>query len=64
MPADDKPNARLIVSQAVVEALDAFEMRFPELDEDEQRELVEMRRHLAAPDAKGGRGRARRRVSR
>ena len=64
VPADDKPNARLIVSQAVVEALDAFDMRFPELDEDEERELAEMRRHLAAADAKGGKGRARRRVSR
>jgi polyphosphate kinase 2 (PPK2 family) len=29
VPADDKPNARLIVSQAIVEALDALDMRFP-----------------------------------
>ena len=56
VPADDKPNARLIVSQAVVEALDGLEMKFPELDEDEQRELVEMRRHLAAQGPKRGTG--------
>jgi PPK2 family polyphosphate:nucleotide phosphotransferase len=59
VPADDKPNARLIVSQAVVEALDGFDMRFPELDEDEQRELVELRRHLTAQEPKGGKGRKR-----
>jgi PPK2 family polyphosphate:nucleotide phosphotransferase len=64
VPADDKPNARLIVSQAVVEALDGLDMRFPELDEDEQREMLALRRQLAAPDTKGGKGRARRRVSR
>ena len=56
VPADDKPNARLIVSQAVVEALDGLDMRFPELDVDEQRELLEMRRHLAAQDPKSGKG--------
>jgi len=56
VPADDKPNARLIVSQAVVEALDGLDMKFPELDEDEQRELVEMRRHLAAQEPKSGKG--------
>ena len=64
VPADDKPNARLIVSQAVVEALDGLDMRFPELNADEQSEMLALRRQLAAPDAKGGNGRARRRVSR
>ena len=59
VPADDKPNARLIVSQAVVEALDGFDMRFPELDGDEQRELAELRRHLAAQEPKAGKGRKR-----
>jgi len=29
VPADDKQNARLIVSQLIVEALDALDMRFP-----------------------------------
>jgi PPK2 family polyphosphate:nucleotide phosphotransferase len=59
VPADDKPNARLIVSQAIAGALDALDMRFPELDADEQRELRAMRRQLAVPDA--GRTRPKRR---
>jgi PPK2 family polyphosphate:nucleotide phosphotransferase len=52
VPADDKPNARLIVSQAIVAALDALDMRFPELDADEQRELRALRRQLAAEKAR------------
>ena len=47
VPADDKPNARLIVSQAIVGALDGLDMRFPELDEDEQRERRALRRQLS-----------------
>jgi hypothetical protein len=39
--------ARLIVSQTIVEALDALDMRFPELDDDEQRELRALRRQLS-----------------
>ena len=50
VPADDKSNARLIVSQAIVEALDGLDMHFPELDQAEQRELRALRRQLAAPD--------------
>jgi PPK2 family polyphosphate:nucleotide phosphotransferase len=60
VPADDKPNARLIVSQAIVEALDGLDMRFPELDQAEQRELRALRRQLAAPE--GTRRRRARRV--
>jgi PPK2 family polyphosphate:nucleotide phosphotransferase len=52
VPADDKPNARLIVSQAIVAALGALDMRFPELDADEQRELRALRRQLAAEKAR------------
>ena len=47
VPADDKPNARLIVSQVIVEALDALDMRFPTLDADEQKQLRALRRKLA-----------------
>jgi PPK2 family polyphosphate:nucleotide phosphotransferase len=47
VPADDKPNARLIVSQAIVEALDALAMKFPALDEDERREMRALRRQLS-----------------
>jgi polyphosphate kinase 2 (PPK2 family) len=56
VPADDKPNARLIVSQAVVEALDGLDMKFPELDANEQSELQALRNQLAASGAKGGKG--------
>ena len=52
VPADDKPNARLIVSQAIVDALDGLDMRFPTLDADEQRALREWRRELAGPSPK------------
>jgi PPK2 family polyphosphate:nucleotide phosphotransferase len=61
VPADDKPNARLIVSQAIVDALDGLEMRFPELDARERRELRALRQQLAASAPAHGR---RRRVSR
>ena len=61
VPADDKPNARLIVSQAIVDALDALDMRFPELDQDEQREVRALRKQLAAPE-RAQRARRRRRV--
>jgi PPK2 family polyphosphate:nucleotide phosphotransferase len=52
VPADDKPNARLIVSQAISEALDALDMQFPELDADEVRELRGLRRRLAGTSAR------------
>ena len=51
VPADDKPNARLIVSQAIVEALDDLDMRFPELDQAAQRELRALRKRLVTPEA-------------
>ena len=46
VPADDKPNARLIVSQAIVEALDALDMRFPPISAAERRVLAAARRKL------------------
>jgi len=46
VPADDKPNARLIVSQAIVEALDALDMRFPPISAAERRVLAAARRTL------------------
>ena len=47
VPADDKPNARLIVSQVIVETLDALEMKFPPIGASERRELAAARRRLA-----------------
>ena len=47
VPADDKPNARLIVSRIVVDALEAFDMSYPEPDAARRRELHAIRRRLA-----------------
>jgi len=47
VPADDKPNARLIVSRIVVDALEALDMSFPEPDAARRRELQAIRRRLA-----------------
>ena len=55
VPADDKPNARLIVSHAICEALDALRMRFPEPDRGEKAELRALRRQLLAEAPKSSR---------
>jgi PPK2 family polyphosphate:nucleotide phosphotransferase len=47
VPADDKKNARLIVSQAVLDAIDGLEMRYPAPDRTRRRELRELRKRLA-----------------
>jgi PPK2 family polyphosphate:nucleotide phosphotransferase len=46
VPADDKPNARLIVSQVVLEALAAIDPRYPRADAARRRELRAIRRLL------------------
>ena len=45
------------MSQAIVDALDALDMRFPALDADEQRELRALRKQLATPESPRRRGR-------
>jgi PPK2 family polyphosphate:nucleotide phosphotransferase len=47
VPADDKQNARLIVSRIVVKALEALDMSYPEPDAARRRELKAIRRRLA-----------------
>ena len=47
VPADDKPNARLIVSRIVVDTLDALDMSYPEPDAARRRELQAIRKRLA-----------------
>lgn len=47
VPADDKKNARLMVSQVIVETLGALKMRYPTLSETRLRELRAIRRQLA-----------------
>lgn len=50
IPADDKKNARLIVSQIILETLGALPMRFPKLDAARRRELRQIRTLLSRPD--------------
>jgi len=47
VPADDKPNARLIVSRIVVDTLRKLDMAYPQLDAGRRRELQTLRRLLA-----------------
>ena len=46
VPADDKLNARLIVSQIVLETLEGLAMKFPQIDPDRARELHQAREQL------------------
>ena len=48
VPADDKPNARLIVSQIIVDALRGLHLEYPRLDAERRRELQAIRRLLIA----------------
>ncbi len=47
IPADDKPNARLMVSRIVLEALEELDPQFPELSAERKREIDAMRKDLA-----------------
>ena len=47
VPADDKENARLIVSQIVLDAFDAFKMAYPRTTAKHRRELRSIRKQLA-----------------
>jgi hypothetical protein len=46
VPADDKPNARLIVSRVIVGALEQLDMSYPEPDAARRRELQAIRKRL------------------
>jgi len=46
VPADDKKNARLIVSRIIVDTLAALKMHYPKLSESRLRELRSIRRQL------------------
>ena len=47
VPADDKDDARLIVSQIVLDALEGMEMQYPVVSVARRRELLSIRRQLA-----------------
>lgn len=46
VPADDKKNTRLIVSQVLLDLLEDLKMRYPETTEARRRELLEIRKEL------------------
>jgi len=48
VPADDKENARLIVSQIVLDAMDEFKMAYPGTTAARRKELLEIRKQLEA----------------
>jgi PPK2 family polyphosphate:nucleotide phosphotransferase len=46
VPADDKKNARLIVSQVILETLDALKLSYPKMGPDHEKELQAIRKQL------------------
>lgn len=46
IPADDKENARLIISQIILDVFGEFKMAYPKIDADRRKELIEIRKHL------------------
>jgi PPK2 family polyphosphate:nucleotide phosphotransferase len=47
VPADDKENARLIISQVILDTFDGLEMNYPKLDKSSRKKLQSIRRMLA-----------------
>jgi Polyphosphate kinase 2 (PPK2) len=47
VPADDKENARLIVSQIVLDTLEELKMTYPKTSAKRRRELLSIRKQLA-----------------
>ncbi|VWC74087.1 polyphosphate kinase [Burkholderia aenigmatica] len=51
VPADDKENARLIVSQIILDTLERLNLRYPETTAERRKELSEIRAQLAGEEA-------------
>jgi PPK2 family polyphosphate:nucleotide phosphotransferase len=49
VPADDKANARLIVSQIIVDTFNRLRLRYPRTTPARRKEFAQIRRHLAKP---------------
>jgi PPK2 family polyphosphate:nucleotide phosphotransferase len=47
VPADDKENARLIVSQIILDTLEGLKMSYPKTSDERRRELISIREQLA-----------------
>jgi PPK2 family polyphosphate:nucleotide phosphotransferase len=56
VPADDKENARLIISRTVLDTLKSLKMRYPETDDKRRQELLSIREQLMkqGPGEEGG----------
>src|ERR1700761_7757147 len=50
VPADDKENARLIVSQIILDTLSGLEMEYPEISAERRKELRSIRERLINGD--------------
>jgi PPK2 family polyphosphate:nucleotide phosphotransferase len=50
VPADDKENARLIVSQIVLDTLEGLNMSYPKTSAERHQELLTIRKRLAEPE--------------
>jgi PPK2 family polyphosphate:nucleotide phosphotransferase len=46
VPADDKENARLIISKVILDTFNSLNMRFPEVDAKRRQELMSIRQQL------------------
>ena len=46
VPADDKKNARLIISQIILDTLLGLNMKYPKLSPEQRKELGELRKEL------------------
>jgi hypothetical protein len=52
VPADDKENARLIVSQIILDAFVNIKLSYPKMTAAHLQELKAMRKHLLEPSSK------------
>jgi PPK2 family polyphosphate:nucleotide phosphotransferase len=48
VPADDKENTRLIVSQIILDALSSLKMSYPTMSDERRQELLEIRKQLTS----------------
>ncbi len=48
VPADDKDDARLVISKVILETLEDLKMDYPKVDAAKRKELMEIRKQLAA----------------
>jgi PPK2 family polyphosphate:nucleotide phosphotransferase len=53
VPADDKKNARLIISRIILDAFKALKMRYPATDAKRRQELLSIRQHLMREEPSG-----------